>query len=246
MINAEEAATVRTLFRLYLKLGTVKKLVEASQRAGLVTKWRVLSGGRVTGGLPFTRGHLYQLLANPVYAGEVAHRGVAYPGQQDAIVDRQTFDEVRSRLNSNAAKRVSAANAGAPSLLTGFVYDETGDRLCPTHANKRGRRYRYYISKRLMHGTSSTGEGWRVPAKELERVVARAVGDFLKDKRGVVDALQLIDTPPARLQTVLDRAVATADALHEGQAIRALVHRATLRSDAVAIQIRRGALGALL
>ena len=66
-----------------------------------------------------------------------------YPGQHHGIIERQTFDAVRCRLNGNAAERRAATNAKAPSLLTGLVYDETGDRLCPTHADKKGRRYRY-------------------------------------------------------------------------------------------------------
>ena len=155
VVNPDEAETVRTLFRLYLELGTVKKLAEESDRLGLVTKRRKRSGGRETGGQPFTRGHLYQLLTNPIYVGDVANKGDTYPGQHQGIIDRQTFDAVRRQLDNNASERRATTNAKAPSLLTGFIYDEVGDRLCPTHANKKGRRYRYYISKRLMHRTGS-------------------------------------------------------------------------------------------
>ena len=155
VVNPAEAETVRTLFRLYLELGTVKKLAEESGRLGLVTKRRKRSGGQETGGQPFTRGHLYQLLTNPIYVGDVAHKGAAYPGQHHGVIERQIFDAVRRQLGGNAAARGAATNAMAPSLLTGLVYDETDDRLCPTHANKKGRRYRYYISKRLMHRTGS-------------------------------------------------------------------------------------------
>ena len=44
-------------------------------------------------------------------------------------------------------------------MLTGLVYDETGDLLSPSHATKRGRRYRYYISRRIMHGPDPHGDG---------------------------------------------------------------------------------------
>ena len=36
---------------------------------------RQQSSGRMTGGQPFTRGHLYQLLSNPIYVGEVVAQG---------------------------------------------------------------------------------------------------------------------------------------------------------------------------
>ena len=252
VVNPDEAETVRTLFRLYLELGTVKKLVEESGHLGLVTKRRIRSGGQETGGQPFTRGHLYQLLTNPIYVGEVAHKGVTYPGQHNGIIERQTFDAVRCRLNGNAAERRSATNAKAPSLLTGLVYDEMGDRLCPTHANKKGRRYRYYISKRLMHRTGSTGAGWRLPAKELDGAVAQAVSDFLTDELRVIDALQLTGIAPDRLRTILHRAAAAADDLNDEQPERRrrllhrLLHRVTLHTGSIRIEIKRAGLDSLV
>ena len=252
VVNPDEAETVRTLFRLYLELGTVKKLVEETGHLGLVTKRRIRSGGQETGGQPFTRGHLYQLLTNPIYVGDVAHKGVTYPGQHNGIIERQTFDAVRCRLNGNAAERRSATNAKAPSLLTGLVYDEAGDRLCPTHANKKGRRYRYYISKRLMHRTGSTGAGWRLPAKELDGAVAQAVSDFLTDELRVIDALQLTGIAPDRLRTILHRAAAAADDLNDEQPERQrrllhrLLHRVTLHTGSIRIEIKCAGLDSLV
>ncbi len=254
VVNRAEAGTVRTLFRLYLELGTVKKLVEESGRLGLVTKRRTRSGGQKTGGQPFNRGHLHQLLTNPIYVGDVAHKGVAYPGQHQGIIERQTFDAVRYKLDGNAAKRRSATNAKAPSLLTGLVYDETGDRFCPTHANKNGRRYRYYISKRLMHragSTDATGAGWRLSAKELDGAVAQAVSDFLTDGLRVIDALQLTGIAPDRLRTILNRAAAAADDLNDQQPERQrrllhrLLHRVTLHPNSMRIEIKRASLDSL-
>jgi len=252
VVNEAEAGTVRTLFRLHLELGTVKKLVEESNRLGLVTKRRIRADGQQTGGQPFTRGHLYQLLTNPIYIGEVAHKGVTYPGQHDAIIEREVFDAVRRRLDDNATRRQSPTNAKAPSLLTGLIYDETGDRLCPTHANKKGRRYRYYISKRLMHRTGSTDGGWRVPGKELDGAVARMVGDFLRDEIRIVDALDLTGVPPDRLRTILRRAAAAADDLGDERPecqhrlLHLLLHRVTLHPDSIHIALRRSGLGSLV
>ena len=167
VINEPEAETVRTLFRLYLELETVRRLKEEADRRGLVTKRRPQATGPITGGESFTRGHLYQLLSNPLYAGDVRHKEATCPGQHPAIVDRETFAAVQQGLAQNATNRHSPTNAKVPSLLTGLVYDETGDLLCPTHANKKGTRYRYYISKRLMHPSDPSSGGWRLPAKEL-------------------------------------------------------------------------------
>jgi DNA invertase Pin-like site-specific DNA recombinase len=250
-ISPAEAETVRTLFRLYRELGTVRRLKEAADRLGLVTKLRE-SSGRVTGGGPFTRGHLYTLLSNPIYVGEVSHRGARYPGRHDAVIDRETFEAVQRQLTGNAASRHSATNSKAPSLLTGLVHDETGDRLCPTHANKKDRRYRYYISKRLMHRMGATTDGWRLPAKELEGAILQALRDFLRDELRIVEALKLKDISPDRLRGIVGGAAATADELMNGtpdrerQLLSTLLHQITLRADSIRIQIKRSGLSGLL
>ena len=252
VVKEAEAETVRSLFRLYRELGTVRRLREEADRLGLTSKQRTQSSGCVTGGRPFTRGHLYQLLSNPIYVGEVVHKGVSYPGRHDALVDREVFDAVQRQLTGNASSRRSATNAKAPSLLTGLVHDEVGDLLCPTHANKNGRRYRYYVSKRLIHPTGSASDGWRLPARELEGAVLHTIYDFLRDELRVVSALPLTDTLPHRLRGVTVHATATAEELKDGsherqrQLLSSLLHRVTLSPDSIVIEIKRSALAALL
>lgn len=244
VVNPDETRTVQLLFRRYLELGTVKKLLDESNRLGLVTKRRQRPGGGETGGQPFTRGHLYQLLANPIYAGDVTHKGVPYPGQHDAVIDRNTFDAVQRQLTGNATARHSSTNAKAPSLLAGLVFDDSGDRLCPTHANKKGRRYRYYISKRLIHHADSTGDGWRIPAKELENTIIQAVCDFLKDGLRVVDALGLSRAGPDIVSVVLNSASESVEAIHHGTSeqqkhhLRCLIQRASVHPDLLHIELR--------
>jgi DNA invertase Pin-like site-specific DNA recombinase len=248
LINPAEAETVRTLFRIYLELGTVRRLKEEADHRSFVTKRRQLSSGRAIGGGPFTRGHLYCLLSNPIYAGDVRHRGVTYSGRHEAIIDRETFGSVQRQLTGNAAERGSRTNAKVPSLLTGLVYDETGDRLCPTHANKKGRRYRYYISKRLMHGTGT--DGWRLPAKELERVVLDALRDFLCDQLRLVRALRLDNAIPRQLGSISGRAQAVARELYNDSSehphLRTLLHRIIVAADSILLEIRKSGLTTLL
>ncbi len=179
VVNAAEAKTVRFLFDNYLKLGSIRKLKAVADREGIVTKRRQYDG-RTAGAKPFTRGHLAQLLKNPIYVGDVMHRGKVYAGQHDGIVTRETWDAVQSMLNGNARKRWSPTNKDHRCLLTGLIYDETGDRLTSTYASKKGRRYRYYISSRLV-GEPNAKDGWRLAADEIERAVMDGVIAFLAD-----------------------------------------------------------------
>jgi DNA invertase Pin-like site-specific DNA recombinase len=252
IVNETEAGTVRALYRLYLDLGTVKRLKLEADRRQLVTKRRVRADKCTGGGKPFTRGHLYQLLSNPIYAGDIAHRGKRYPGQHDAIVDKGTWEAVQDRLASQAAGRRSAKNVKAPSLLTGLIYDETGDRLCPTHASKNGRRYRYYVSQRLIQDAQSHTDGWRLPAKALEQGVARAIRTFLEDPLRLTAALNIHELVPGRIESVLRSAAKLAQDLsaqeteQNGERLRALVYRITVSRSAIRIEIRSAALQSLV
>jgi DNA invertase Pin-like site-specific DNA recombinase len=206
VINNTEATTVQILFSLYRQLGTVRRLKAEADRRGIVTKIRGQRNGKETGGKLFTRGNLYGLLRNPLYIGRIPHKGETYPGRHTAIVDPDTWSAVQEKLAQNASQRQRCTNLRSPSLLTGLVFDETGDRLCPTHASKNGRRYRYYISKRLMHDTHRHDDGWRLPAATLENAVRTCLKQFFEDRARLIDALPRIDQRPSDLARLLRRA----------------------------------------
>ena len=81
-INEAEADTVRTIFRSYLKLGSLSLLMADLRKRGIVTKARTLKSGKTVGGIPFTRGSLAHLLRNRFYIGEVVFKGEVLAGEQ--------------------------------------------------------------------------------------------------------------------------------------------------------------------
>ncbi len=101
-VNDAEAERVRTIFRSYLRLGSLNLLMADLRRRGIVTKARRLKTGKPVGGIPFTRGPLAHLLRNRFYLGEVVFKGETLPGEQPAIVDRALFDAVQAKLSEQA------------------------------------------------------------------------------------------------------------------------------------------------
>ena len=79
VINPAEAETVRRVFALYRELGCVRRVKEEADRLGLRTKCSTTTNGTERGGKPFSRGHLYTLLSNPIYIGHIAHKGELHP-----------------------------------------------------------------------------------------------------------------------------------------------------------------------
>ena len=141
VVNEAEAATVRHLFALYRQIKSVRELRHRLEAEGISSKRRVRRDGSVSGGKPINRGALYHLLQNRLYLGEVVHRDNSYPGEHEAIIERELWDQVQAILaqNANGERRGTTSR---PSLLTGLLFDEEGGRLSPSHAVKQGRRYR--------------------------------------------------------------------------------------------------------
>ncbi len=111
----------------------------------------VLPARRNGGDVPFELSHLHYILTNPTYAGRVRHHAKVYEGQHPAIKEPSTWDEVQERLTASAARKRGRSGSGSKtSPLAGKLVDETGDRLTPTHATKKGRRYGYYVSNRMI------------------------------------------------------------------------------------------------
>jgi site-specific DNA recombinase len=200
VVNQAEAETVREIFRRYLELGSVRLLMEDLNRRGIRSKVRVAKNGKRSGGNLFFRGALYGLLANPIYIGEIRHKGVRHPGLHESIVDRDLWDSTQLMLRSHAATHAPRARKSAASPLTGKLFDNSGQSLTPSHAVKGERRYRYYVSRNLINGKPDSGRGgWRLPAPEIERTVAAAAYTILSDQAAIAEASHTIGLPESQL-----------------------------------------------
>ncbi len=179
-IDEAEAETIRTLFDLYLKLGTLRDAKERAEDLHLRSRRRERAGGRFSGGTHFDRGHLQHILSNPVYAGRIRHKQQVYDGRHPAIIDPAVWDKVQDMLQSGAAVARGSRQKATRSPLAGKLFDETGDRLTPSHSRKNGKRLRYYISRRLVKDRSRKHpDAWRLPADQVEGLLAKLIGQHL-------------------------------------------------------------------
>ncbi|WP_347310831.1 recombinase family protein [Defluviimonas sp. SAOS-178_SWC] len=180
-INAPEAETVRTLYDLYERLGTIREVKKEAERLRLRSRRREASDGTITGGNHFGRGHIYHILTNPLYAGRIRHRDKVHDGQHPALIDPERWDRTQQQLQEGAARQRGKVAAKRRSLLCRKLFDETGDRLTPSHSKTRnGTRLRYYISNRLAARSGETHPGaWRLPAEELETRITGLVRSML-------------------------------------------------------------------
>jgi site-specific DNA recombinase len=205
-VNEAEADRVRGIFRSYLKLGSLNLLMEDLRTRGIVTKVRTLKTGETVGGIPFTRGPLAHLLRNRFYIGKVVFKGETLAGEQPAIVDRGLFEAVQAKLSQQVSNH-KVSRTKSEALLLGRIFDDRGHRMTPSHAQRRGIKYRYDISSALLQGRpKQAGTVSRIPAREVEALVVKAVRDRLNESAETADAL-LIQTRVTRVEVQSDQLV---------------------------------------
>ena len=249
VVNAREAEAVRKIYRQYLNLGCVSKLKTYLERTGLRSKERLSQAGRKTGGTVHSRGALYNILRNRIYLGEIEHKGQVYPGEHEAIVQRELWERVQTRLRANDNAHKNRSRAAMPSLLVGRIFDDHGNRFTPVHAVKNGKRYRYYVSQAAIKNPGSCHRGpARIPAGEIEGLVCSRLRAFLGSSREVVDSLHLQSNDVAATHAALAVArqwseqLGSAASTETSAFIRSLVSRIVVRAATVEVRIDKQAL----
>jgi DNA invertase Pin-like site-specific DNA recombinase len=249
VVNTQEAETVRQIFRRYLELKSVRLLKADLDAHGIVSKARMASDGSAYGSKPLARGALYLMLQNRIYRGETVHKDKSYPGEHDAIVDERLWNEVQVILRTNRIERADGRADNRPSMLAGLLFDAQGERMSPSHANKRGTRYRYYISRSLIDGTAKTSiGGQRIPAVALEALIVRNVRQWFADPGKIHQFLGGEVSDAIRQKRLIDRANKFAATWNDLSAddvhvfIRAVTARVQVHAERIEVALERGRL----
>ena len=137
---------MRRIFDRFAKTGSALTIARELNAAGEVTKRRQCADG-ARGGKQWTKGAVYKVLANRVYLGEAVHKGMAYPGEHAAIIDQRTWDKAHAVMAEPSHRRGAATRAQMPALLKGLIFGPNGRAMSPSHTRRRGRIYRYYVTR---------------------------------------------------------------------------------------------------
>ena len=262
VMNTAEADVVRTLFRLYNETPNLRSVEIAAAKLGLRPKARKTDTVEQAAAKLFSRGQLHYLMTNPVYIGRIRHKILNYPGLHPAIIDQTLWDSVQGKLlAAHARPRGRGAAVTLSRCLIGKLRDETGDVLTPTQTVRRGIRYTYYVSNRLIEGGVDPS-AWRIPAPAFEATLRSILVAHLRKAAGgytlqtVPDALgsgaliaqvaglcQRIANEPDLFASLIDGAILSRDSialrLNAGVlALTLVIDAASVSSDLLAFQHR--------
>jgi site-specific DNA recombinase len=176
VVNEAEAARVRAIFDLYLEYRSLLAVVEDLGWRGWCAKQTETRQGRVRGGRPFTKSSLYQLLTNVTYIGQVRYKNEVYPGEQPAIVELATWQDVQALLTANGRARAEMQRTRSRALLQGLLHCRPcGCAMTPAQVTRGHRRYRYYTCSAAQRHGWHTCPSKSVPALALERFVLERI-----------------------------------------------------------------------
>ena len=246
IVNEDEAPRVRRVFEIFAETGSGVEAVRRLQGEGATSKT----------GRPLDKGDVYKLLNNRTYVGEAAHKGQVYPGEHQAIVPRELWDQAHAVLQISPRVRANQNRAQTPALLKGLIFGVDGRALSPTHARKNGRLYRYYVAQRVLKGDAAGDDSIvrRVSAAEIEAAVVDQVRALLRQPEIVVGTWRAArreapDLTEGEVQDALHRLDPLWEHLfpaEQARIVRSLVERVVVGPAGADIRLRLDGLGSLV
>jgi DNA invertase Pin-like site-specific DNA recombinase len=236
VVNKADAATVRMIFQRFTKIGSATELVRALRTEGTCGKQGKL----------VDKGYVYKLLNNRVYVGEAVHKGTAYPGEHQPIIDRALWDRVHAILRESPRKRGAHTRAQTPALLKGLIFGPTGRAMTPAHTRKGDKLYRYYVSTDVLKRDAEACTVRRVPAAEIESAVVEQLRGLLRSPEIIVRTWRAArqskaDLKEADVREALNRLDPLWDELfptEQARIVQLLVERVDVSPDSAEIRLR--------
>src|SRR6202023_768580 len=157
------------------------------------------------------------------------------------LSENEGWSAVRAQPPANTSAHRRKADAVEPSLLAGLLVDARGERFTPSHAVKKGRRYRYYVSTEA--GTDRP-QGGRLAAQEIEDAVIKVLADALTRPALLLERFGMAAIASNQIRKMLNRATNLAKALNRSPAERAkvvrdLIEKVVIEEEAIMIRVRR-------
>jgi DNA invertase Pin-like site-specific DNA recombinase len=235
VVNQAEAKKVRMIFERFIKVGSATTLVSALRTEGVTGKQGKL----------VDKGYVYKLLNNRVYVGDAVHKGTAYPGEHQAIIDRDLWDKVHGILRESPRKRAAHTRAKTPALLKGLIFGPTGRAMTPAHTRKGDKLYRYYVSTDVLKRDGEACSVRRVPAAEIESAVVDQLRGLLRAPEIIVRTWRAAkstgDISEIDVREALERLDQLWDELfpaEQARIVQLLVERVDVSTDGADIQLR--------
>lgn len=225
IIDDSFSKTVKIIFEKYTEFKSVGSLKEYLDNANLKSRSRK----------PFSKGNLYKILANKIYAGNVEHKGNVYDGEHEALIEVALFDKAQTILLNNRMVKKCGLKSNSNSILVGKIFDDKLNKMTPSHSNTRKRKYRYYVSQpTLKNNKTQSGSVDKIPAGEIENFVIKTVKEFLTNPKQTQKYIKDYDL---RKQKEILNTLKNLQSFSDPKLIRSILAKVIVAKDSVEISL---------
>jgi HlyD family type I secretion membrane fusion protein len=150
-VNKEEAEIIKHIFSRFITLKSMSTLTRELRERGVRTKTFVTQKSAQRHGTLVSPGYIYRVLNNAVYVGDMPHKDKVYPGQHEAIISRDIWNEVHTILKISPRVRGNASRRKQPAILRGLAAcGGCQSVMSPCGTRKKGKVYSYYAGSKYL------------------------------------------------------------------------------------------------
>ena len=190
VVEPEEARVIQRIFQRFIEVQSPALIAQELNKDGIRTKQ----------GKAWDKPHIYRILSNHTYIGQVKYKGSICEGEQEAIVELDVWNRTREilALNEPVPRQTKRMETIAP--LKGILRCGHCDcAMMPTYARKNGKRYFYYLCSRDSKRAISTCPVRQIPAGEVERITREQVVKMLQTPTILIKLAQVLNLPAEKI-----------------------------------------------
>jgi len=181
IINPEEAKLVCHIFKRFTETGSPLTIAQELNKKGITTKSWMTKNGTFREGKPWHKMHIYRVLYNRTYLGEVMHKDKTYPGEHEAIVSPDLWERAHAVIENNKRNRSQHIRAKSPALLKGIIRCGACDSaMSPVSTGTVRKNYRYYTCGKASKTGYDNCPVKSVPAGDIEGAVIQQLRAIFK------------------------------------------------------------------
>ena len=189
VVEPSEAETVIAIYKQYKVLQSTRKVARYLNQNGYENKSRYSPKLKNKGIRPFSAATVKRILANPIYAGKLAHKNEIYEGQHEAIIPLSEWELIEKIRKNNIEDHVISSSRYPEALLKGLLECGTCHTSIVRVAEKRHNIiYEYYEPFKKKKEGDHSCEIRNIPTKELDEFIIKRIVNIIKSPK-VIDAL---------------------------------------------------------
>ncbi len=230
VIDEERAPIVKRIFRRYLEIQSPKQIA-----------WELNADGITTlQGKQWDTPHLYRIINNCTYAGNVFYDGQTWKGEHQAIIDMETWEMAQSFLKNNAPVRDNSRRQASIAPLKGILRcGHCNSSMVPVKSRRWGREYHYYHCSRDMKRSLSICPVKQISAGEIEKMVIDRLKEILASPEILIAVARQTGMRANEIGTMFSKEFWEEITPGETQRLmQILLEQVTVNEDGVVMEIR--------